>query len=95
MNTMTNTQCVTPNTLYSSSLITSTMICAADTGKDSCQGDSGGPLIVKGSDSFYKICGLVSFGYKCAEPNAPGVYARVQAQLDWIKSKTTGTVCSQ
>ena len=26
-------------------IITSNMVCAADTGKDSCQGDSGGPLI--------------------------------------------------
>merc|ERR1712079_909895 len=26
--------------------ITSNMICAADSGKDSCQGDSGGPLVV-------------------------------------------------
>ena len=26
-------------------IITSNMICAADSGKDSCQGDSGGPLV--------------------------------------------------
>jgi len=94
VNTMSNTQCTT-NTVYSASEITSNMICAADAGKDSCQGDSGGPMVAKGSDTYYKQVGVVSFGYKCAEPNAPGVYARVQAQLDWIKSKTTGTVCSQ
>ena len=91
---MTNSQC-TSGTVYSSSQIDTNMICASASGKDSCQGDSGGPLVVKGSNTFYKIAGVVSFGFKCAEPNAPGVYARVQAQLDWIKSKTTGTVCSQ
>ena len=36
----TNAQC---NSAYGS--ITSNMVCAADSGKDSCQGDSGGPLI--------------------------------------------------
>ena len=44
---MTNAKCSSPNTVYSSSQITSSMICASEPGKDSCQGDSGGPLIIE------------------------------------------------
>ena len=54
MNTMTNTQC--SDTAYSSSQITSNMICAADTGKDSCQGDSGGPMVTN-EGNYYSIIG--------------------------------------
>ena len=45
--TMTNAKCSASDTAYSASQITSNMICAADTGKDSCQGDSGGALVTK------------------------------------------------
>ena len=47
MKTMTNAECSGSDTGYSPSDITSNMICAADTGKDSCQGDSGGALVTK------------------------------------------------
>ncbi|CAM9104221.1 unnamed protein product, partial [Lampetra planeri] len=67
--------------------ITSNMICAGLTegGKDSCQGDSGGPMVTKNGTVWIQT-GVVSFGRGCAEPNTPGVYARVSQYESWIKS---------
>merc|ERR1719277_2644853 len=72
--------------------ITAQMICAADSNKDSCQGDSGGPMVTNEGNHF-SIIGVVSWGYGCAQANAPGVYARVTNQLGWIQSKISGTTC--
>jgi len=63
--------------------ITDRMICAARPTKDSCQGDSGGPII--DAASGIQI-GVVSWGFGCAEPDYPGVYARVSDQINWIQS---------
>jgi len=68
-------------------LITDDMLCAGlvgEGGKDSCQGDSGGPLFASDSLGNHVLVGVVSWGYSCAEPNYPGVYARVAHFHDWI-----------
>ncbi|KAJ8672960.1 hypothetical protein QAD02_004221 [Eretmocerus hayati] len=68
-------------------MIDDRVICAGDTvlGQDSCQGDSGGPLMAPKNLTFYLI-GVVSSGYKCAEPGFPGIYTRVTSFLDFIAS---------
>merc|ERR1712180_396722 len=80
------------NMVYGSA-INDLHICAMDPGKDACQGDSGGPLVVKENDRWTLI-GVVSFGYGCAQPDIPGVYARITQRMDWIKENTAGTYTS-
>ncbi|XP_062382940.1 serine protease hepsin-like [Sardina pilchardus] len=67
--------------------ITEDMMCAGlpDGGKDSCQGDSGGPLVMAVGIKWVQS-GVVSFGFGCARPNLPGVYAMVSQYEDWIDS---------
>jgi len=66
--------------------ITGQMLCAGRTingvSYDSCQGDSGGPIISKANG---KQVGVVSWGQGCADPDFPGVYARVSSVYSWIQ----------
>jgi len=67
---------------YGAGSITDRMFCASAPGKDSCQGDSGGPII---DEATGIQVGVVSWGFGCADPNYPGVYARVSDQYSWIQ----------
>ena len=75
----------------------SIMVCAADApgtppgeSHDTCQGDSGGPLLATDDAGFYATVGVVSFGTGCANPNKPGVYARIsEGPLNgWVNERT-------
>nr|URX64865.1 trypsin-33 [Nilaparvata lugens] len=61
------------------------VICAGGSTKDACQGDSGGPLMLPVKKNYY-LFGVVSYGYKCAEPGFPGVYSRVTEFIDWVQA---------
>ncbi|XP_039713260.1 enteropeptidase [Pteropus medius] len=67
--------------------ITKNMVCAGyeEGGIDSCQGDSGGPLMCQ-ENNRWLLVGVTSFGYQCALPNRPGVYAWVPGFTEWIQS---------
>jgi len=69
--------------------VTDDMLCAGEQFKDSCQGDSGGPLNCQNPETKkWELCGVVSWGAKCAEPEFPGVYTRVTNYLDWIRNNS-------
>ena len=65
------------------------MICAGYEGgqKDACAGDSGGPFVCR-IGSAWVLSGVVSWGYGCARPGSPGVYAKVSVMLDFVKQHT-------
>ena len=41
--------------------------------------------LINQSVGKWALVGIVSFGYKCAQPGYPGVYTRVTEYIDWIK----------
>merc|ERR1712142_1348381 len=67
-------------------------LCAWSKDTDTCQGDSGGPLTVP-ENGKYMLVGVVSYGWGCAS-STPGIYARVQGFLPWIKNLISSGECS-
>mmetsp|Transcript_10277 Transcript_10277/g.22279 ORF Transcript_10277/g.22279 Transcript_10277/m.22279 type:complete len:716 (+) Transcript_10277:153-2300(+) len=80
-----------PNTFARSTMslrdyIFDDMVCGMPSGgRYLCHGDAGSPAVLRGAthedDEAY---GIVSWGYGCADFDAPGVYSRVSAGYDWI-----------
>ena len=90
---MTNTECDDSSGDYNGDFVTydgyieDNMLCAWSDNQDACQGDSGGPLIIKGDDADEDVqVGVVSWGLGCAMQTFPGVYSRISAEYEWIRS---------
>lgn len=64
---------------------TDIMYCAYRLNTDACQGDSGGPLVTQSEGGRYIQVGIVSYGIGCALKDMPGVYARLEALMPWLK----------
>jgi hypothetical protein len=68
-------------------IITDEMVCAGvfKGGKGPCQGDSGSPLVYYDeTGGLWRQVGIISFGFGCAGPHAPGVHMRVSRYAEWI-----------
>lgn len=86
-----NDQCKQSYINFKNTVIDDNTLCAGyvSGGKDACQGDSGGPLMLarmQQDNYLYYQIGIVSYGFKCAEPGFPGVYTRVTSYLQWIEN---------
>ncbi|KAF7265598.1 trypsin-1 [Rhynchophorus ferrugineus] len=63
------------------------MMCAGhkDGKHDACLGDSGGPLIIL-DQGRWTLAGITSAGFGCGEPHQPGIYHKIPATVNWIRS---------
>lgn len=68
---------------YGRRKVTPRMLCANAPDRDACTGDSGGPLLV--SQPHFTLVGIVSWGRGCARQGYPGVYARVDRFMPWLR----------
>ena len=97
VNIISNLDCKTRNTVYSSKVV-DTMLCAGALlgGKDACKRDSGGPLVqVTGGGGARSLVGVVSWGQGCGQAMYPGVYTRVTSYIQWIEEQTAqGRKCA-
>jgi secreted trypsin-like serine protease len=64
------------------------MFCAGRVtgGIDTCQGDSGGPATLAMPSGGRVLVGLTSWGEGCGKPKKYGIYSRVAAHLEWIRT---------
>nr|XP_054749016.1 serine-rich adhesin for platelets-like [Lytechinus pictus] len=79
--------------------LTENHICAWDPrgGVSVCQGDSGSSLMCQEYSGTWRLVGITSSNYGCADANNPGVnnlpdiYTRVSKHWDWVNSVIEGT----
>lgn len=92
-------QCESAGGIYVD-LVPESEICAGQWetgGVDTCQGDSGGPLVRRDNQGEWILVGLTSWGFGCARPLNPGVYAQVSAFSQDILAvaRTLGPRCGR
>jgi len=79
---------------YTDAMIGPSMICAQGRNQegeitDACQGDSGGPLVCN-NKGRWTVYGATSWGMGCAGKKFPGIWARVEQEIDWIQEFLAG-----
>ncbi|KAM9827383.1 complement factor I-like [Neosynchiropus ocellatus] len=62
---------------------------------DSCHGDSGGPLVCKDELAVSYLWGITSWGSKCGQAQAPGVYTEIAHFFEWIRGRTGWTAVTK
>jgi len=65
---------------YSRNSIRKSMLCASSPSQDMCQGNSGGPLYDV-NIGISTLVGVMSWGYGCANPDYPAVFAKISDQV--------------
>jgi secreted trypsin-like serine protease len=69
-----------------------------DGGVDTCQGDSGGPMFRRDAGGEWVQVGITSWGFGCARPENPGVYAQTSHFAAEIAAAAatlgSGTACA-